>query len=70
VPDFAKFTGEDTKTTYEHVGQFLARAIDFGIMDVHKIRLFPVFNRHYIQLVHILSPEFHSSMGAVRTEVP
>jgi uncharacterized protein YifE (UPF0438 family) len=24
VPDFAKFTGSDSKITYEHVGQFLA----------------------------------------------
>jgi hypothetical protein len=22
VPDFVKFTGEDTRTTYEHIGQF------------------------------------------------
>jgi hypothetical protein len=24
VPDFTKFNGDDTKTTHEHVGQFLA----------------------------------------------
>jgi hypothetical protein len=24
VPDLAKFTGDDAKTTYEHVGRFLA----------------------------------------------
>jgi hypothetical protein len=24
VPDLAKFTGDDAKTTYEHIGQFLA----------------------------------------------
>jgi hypothetical protein len=41
VPDFSKFTGEDSKTTYEHVGQFLAQVSDFGINDMHKIRLFP-----------------------------
>jgi hypothetical protein len=42
VPDFCKFTGEDSKTTYDHVGQFLAQASDFGINDVHKIMLFPL----------------------------
>jgi hypothetical protein len=42
VPDFIKFTGEDSKTTFEHVGQFLAQANNFGIADVHKIRLFPL----------------------------
>jgi hypothetical protein len=39
VPNFVKFTGEDSKTTYEHIGQFLAQVSDFGINDVHKIRL-------------------------------
>jgi hypothetical protein len=24
VPDLAKFTSDDAKTTYEHIGQFLA----------------------------------------------
>jgi hypothetical protein len=42
IPDFGKFTGEDSKTTYEHVGQFLAQVSDFGITDIHKIRLFPL----------------------------
>jgi hypothetical protein len=37
---FGKFTGEDSKTTYEHIGQFLAHVSDYGITDVHKIRLF------------------------------
>jgi hypothetical protein len=42
VPDFAKFIGDDNKTTYEHVGQFLAQINDTDIADVHKIRLFPL----------------------------
>jgi hypothetical protein len=42
VPDFIKFTGEDSKTTYEHIRQFLAQVSDFGINDMHKIRLFPL----------------------------
>jgi hypothetical protein len=42
VPDFARFTSEGTKTTYEHVRHFLAQASDFGITDIHKIRLFPL----------------------------
>jgi hypothetical protein len=39
VPDFVKFTGEYSKTTYEHVGQFLMQVSDFGITDMHKVRL-------------------------------
>jgi hypothetical protein len=42
VPDLAKFTGDDAKTTYEHIGQFLAQVNDMGITDVHRIRMFPL----------------------------
>jgi hypothetical protein len=40
VPDLAKFTGDDAKTMYEHIGQFLTQVNDVGITDVHKIRMF------------------------------
>jgi hypothetical protein len=40
VPDFARFIGDDTRTTYEHIGQFVAQINDVGITDVHKIILF------------------------------
>jgi hypothetical protein len=40
VPELAKFTGGDAKTTYEHIGQFLAQVNDVGITDVHKIKIF------------------------------
>jgi hypothetical protein len=42
VPDLAKFTGDDAKTTYGHIGQFLAQVNDVGIIDIHKIRMFPL----------------------------
>jgi hypothetical protein len=42
VPDLAKFMGDDAKTTYEHIGQFLAQVNDVGITDVHRIRMFPL----------------------------
>ena len=40
VPDFIRFTGDDSKTTYKHVGQFLAQVSDVGTGDVHKVKLF------------------------------
>jgi hypothetical protein len=40
VLDPAKFTGDDAKTTYEHIGQFLVQVKDVGITDMHKIRMF------------------------------
>jgi hypothetical protein len=42
VPDLAKFTGDDGKTTYEDIGQFLAQVNDVGITDVQKSRMFPL----------------------------
>jgi hypothetical protein len=42
VPDLAKFTDDDAKTTYEHIGLFLAQVNDVAITDVHKIRMFPL----------------------------
>jgi hypothetical protein len=40
VPYLAKFTGDDAKIMYEHIGQFHAQVNDVGITDVHKIRMF------------------------------
>jgi hypothetical protein len=34
--------GDDAKTTYEHIGQFLAQVKDVGITNVDKIRMFPL----------------------------
>jgi hypothetical protein len=34
--------GDDAKTMYEHIGQFLSQVNDVGITDVHKIRMFPL----------------------------
>jgi hypothetical protein len=42
VLDFVKFNGDDSKTTFEHIGQFLAQINDVGITDVYRIRLFPL----------------------------
>jgi hypothetical protein len=42
LPDLAKFMGDDAKTMYEHIGQFLAQVNDVGITNVHKIRMFPL----------------------------
>jgi hypothetical protein len=42
VPDLAKFTDDDAKTTYEHIGQFLAQVNDVGITEIQKIRMFPL----------------------------
>jgi hypothetical protein len=40
VPDFVKFTRDNVRTTYEHVGQFLAQVSDASVTDIHKVKLF------------------------------
>jgi hypothetical protein len=42
VPDLAKFMSDDAKTMYEHIGLFLAQVNNVGIINVHKIRMFPL----------------------------
>jgi hypothetical protein len=42
VLDFMKFTGDDARTTYEHIGQYLAQVNEVGINDVNQVRLFPL----------------------------
>jgi hypothetical protein len=42
VLDFTRFNDDDTRTTHEHIGQFLVQVNDIGITDVHKVRLFPL----------------------------
>jgi hypothetical protein len=42
VPNFAKFTGEDSRSTYEHVGQYLAQISVLGANDVYRVQLFPL----------------------------
>jgi hypothetical protein len=48
VPDFLKFIGDDSRTTYEHVGQYLAQVSDAGITDTHQVKLFPLSLSHLI----------------------
>ena len=42
VPDFVKFSGEGTKTTWEHVSQYLAQLGEAGSIEELKVRLFPL----------------------------
>jgi hypothetical protein len=42
VPKFAKFSGEDGKTTLEHVGQFILQCGEASANDILKLRMFPL----------------------------
>ena len=40
VPEFTKFSGEDSRTTWEHTAQFLAQCHEASNTDAFKLRLF------------------------------
>jgi len=42
ILDFVKFMGEDGRSTFEHIGQFLAQISEVGTSDVYKLKLFPL----------------------------
>jgi hypothetical protein len=42
VPDFCKFSGDDGKTTLEHVGQFILLCGEASANDALKLRMFPL----------------------------
>jgi hypothetical protein len=42
VPEFSKFSGEDGKTTIEHVGQFILQCGEASANDALKLRMFPL----------------------------
>ena len=42
ILDFVKFNGEGTKTTWEHVSQYLAQLGEAGSLNELKVRLFPL----------------------------
>jgi hypothetical protein len=42
VPEFAQFSGEDGKTTLEHVGQFILQCGEASANDALKLRMFPL----------------------------
>jgi hypothetical protein len=42
VPEFSKFSWEDGKTTFEHVGQFILQCGEASVNNALKLRMFPL----------------------------
>ncbi len=42
VPDFSKFSGQDSISTFEHVSRFLAQCREASAVDSLRVRLFPL----------------------------
>ena len=43
IPEFVKFTGDDSRTILEHIGQFIIQCGKASTSDIYKLRLFPLF---------------------------
>jgi hypothetical protein len=43
VPGFVIFSGEDNRTTWKHIGQYIAQLGEASAHDSFKISLFPLF---------------------------
>jgi hypothetical protein len=40
MPDFVKFSGDDNRTTWEHISQYIAQLSEVGTFNSLKVRLF------------------------------
>jgi hypothetical protein len=40
MPDFVKFSGDDNRTTWEHISQYTAQLGEVGTFNYLKVRLF------------------------------
>src|SRR5687767_1707517 len=40
MPDFVKFSGEDNRTTWEYISQYLAQLGEVGYYNALRVRLF------------------------------
>ena len=45
LPEFMKFNGDDNRTTWEHISQYLAQLGEAGSVDALKVRLFSIIAR-------------------------
>ena len=42
ISEFVKFTGDDSRTTLEHIDQFIIQCGEASTNDIYKLRLFPL----------------------------
>ena len=42
IPEFVKFTGDDSRTMLEHIGQFIIQCGEASTSNIYKLRLFPL----------------------------
>ena len=60
MPEFIKFTGEDSRTTWKHISQFNTQIGIYGSLDHLKIRMFPKLDIYHRYLTDMWGS--HESM--------
>ena len=60
VPNFTKFTGENARTTMEHIGHFIDQCGKAGSDDLLKLKLFPLSLSNFAStcIVYLLLVQF------------
>nr|AAV24756.1 hypothetical protein [Oryza sativa Japonica Group] len=71
VPNFTKFTGEDARTTMEHIGQFIDQCGKAGSNDLLKLKLFPLSLSSFASIwFSLLAPSSISTWSQMEHEFP
>jgi len=70
VPNFVKFSGHDNRSTWDHISQYIAQLGEDGSSkSFARLYVFFVFDWNGFLLVFVVSPEFDSFLGRIRTKV-
>jgi hypothetical protein len=56
VPDFIKFSGEDNRTTWEHISQYIAQLGEVSAHESFNAIVFFIFNGYRLRLVFVFNP--------------
>jgi hypothetical protein len=69
VPNFTKFTGENTMTTMEHISHFIDQCGTAGSDDLLKLKLFPLSLLNFASIwFSLLAPSSISTWSQMEHE--
>jgi hypothetical protein len=68
MPDLIKYSGDDDRTTWEHISQYTAQPGEAGVYNAFKsVLVLFIFNWYRFFLVFFACSRFYYIMGYVRT---
>ena len=70
VPDFVKFSGDDNRSTWEHISQYVAQLGEAGSSNSLCVRLFLLsLTGTTFSWFFFIAPEFNSFFERIRTKI-